>query len=113
MTISRKARMLHIIEQLENYTGQMSEDVKTNLLQAKEKLETLQEEDVEQLTDKVVSRPATELAINLQTPENLLHSCYDELERLAQSNTAPSHLQEAVQEMRYYFSIEEQDGFFP
>ncbi|QOY36438.1 hypothetical protein AWH56_001720 [Anaerobacillus isosaccharinicus] len=113
MTIPKKERMLHIIDQLESYADQMSEPIQTKLQQAKKQLSELDDQEVEQLTDKVFSKPATEQHINFNSPENLLHSCYSELDRLTKEEGAPEHLQEAVQEMRYYFSIEERDGFFP
>jgi hypothetical protein len=105
--------MLHIIGQLEAVSNQLSLQTLTNLQQAKEKLQHLQEHEVEKLTDKVFSRPAHEQHIDLNSPENLLHSCYNELDRLSREEGTSSQLQEAVLEMRYYFSIEEQDGFFP
>lgn len=105
--------MLNIIEQLEAYTDQMPEQLRANIEQAKTELNQLQEDEVEKITDKVVSKPASEQHLNRNSPENLLHSCYDGLDQLSRKEAAPHQLQEAVQEMRYYFSIEEQDGFFP
>lgn len=105
--------MLTIIEQLEAYTDQMPEQLKANVQQAKEELNQLQEDEVEKITDHVISKPVSEQHINRNSPENLLHSCYDGLDRLSRKEAAPYQLQEAVQEMRHYFSIEEQDGFFP
>lgn len=105
--------MLHIIGQLEAYTDQIPDQIQTKMLQAKQQLSELEDQEVEQLTDKVFSKPATEQTINFNSPENLLHSCYGELDRLTREEGAPEQLQEAVQEMRYYFSIEEKDGFFP
>ncbi len=113
MTISRKERMLHIIEQLQVHSEQLPQAIKTNLQQAKAKLNKLHEFEVQQLTDKVFSQPVSKQQIDLNSPENLLHSCYTELERLSMEDHTPYQLQEAVKDMRQYFSIEEQDGFFP
>jgi hypothetical protein len=105
--------MLHIISELEGITNKLPSQTLTNLQQAKEKLHNLQEQEVEMLTDKIFSQPISEQRIDMNSPENLLHSCYDELDRLSREEGASQQLQDAVQEMRYYFSIEEQDGFFP
>ncbi|RXI99828.1 hypothetical protein DS745_13170 [Anaerobacillus alkaliphilus] len=113
MTISRKERMLHIITQLEENEDFLSQNVKLQLEQAKEKLTALEETEVEQLTDKVFSKPATEQKIEMNSPEYLLHSCYDELDQLTRNADAPESFITAVQQFRYYFSIEEKDGFFP
>lgn len=113
MTISRKDRMLHIILQLEAFTDQLSEQTKDNLTQAKETLNQMDEAVVEQLTNKVVSKPAPTQGINISSPENLLHACYEELNRLSRNSETPNGLQKAVEDMRNYFFIEEQDGFFP
>ncbi len=113
MTISRKDRMLHIILQLEEHAHLLSPELKENLDSVKNQLDNLEEAEVNQLTDKVFSRPATEQGVQMTSPEYRLHACYDELDLLTRNGEAPEALQKAVQEMRYYYSIEEKDGFFP
>lgn len=113
MTISRKERMLSITNHLVAYEDKLPQSVKENLSLVKNKLQTLTATEVERLSDKVISTPASEQHIDMSTPENILHSSYHELDRLSRENDIPDGLQQAIQEMRYYFSIEEKDGFFP
>lgn len=113
MTISKKQRMLHLIEQLQSISTELPETVNDKLQKAHNQLNDMSEGDVEQHTDKVVSSQASVLGVDLSTPENLLHSTYDDLEQLSKKEEAPQKLQEALKEMRYYFTIEEDEGFFP
>jgi Glu-tRNA(Gln) amidotransferase subunit E-like FAD-binding protein len=113
LTISRKQRMLHIIEQLLLHSSQMPTEVRMNLTRAEEQLQQLSEREVDQITDNVFTMPVTQIKLDRNNPENLLHSSYEELERLADGDGISPEFQNAVREMRNYFSIEEQGGFFP
>ena len=115
MTISKRDRMIDIIEQLNRNVDELPSNIVDRLDYARTILTNSDNEVVDQLSDKIFSKPAQEQTMGLimNTPENILHSCYGELDRLSRSGTISADLEFAIQQMRYYFSIEEKDGFFP
>lgn len=110
--LSKKTRMLAIIDGFLKNAQHVPEELHTTLVKAKEQLHSLNDEQLDLLTNNVISMPAKERPLSADNPEFLLQSAYAEIEKIAREENNAA-LQKVVQEMQYYFNIEEKDGFFP
>lgn len=110
--LSKKMRMLKIIDDFLENAQDIPSEVENNLNNAKKQLQSLEEEQVELLTSNVFSTPAAKHSMPSDNPEFLLQQSYATMERLAREQENDV-LQGAIKEMQYYFTISEKDGYFP
>ncbi|WP_096201375.1 hypothetical protein [Bacillus sp. FJAT-45350] len=113
MAITKKERLLQIIQDFESYSSQIPSDMQQKIQQAKQTLMEQSDEHIEQITDNVYSTPANQRSLDQQHPEYVLLSCYQEIERLARKDNTNQELTTVVKELQHYFSIEDKDGYFP
>ncbi|UOE95594.1 hypothetical protein [Alkalihalobacillus sp. LMS39] len=110
--MNKKERLLSMIEQFETGANQIPNELQSQLNEAKKHLKKLGDEQVETTTNNVFSTPAHNHEMREDDPEFILYRCYDEMEKVAREQTN-AQMEEALKQMRYYFSINEKDGYFP
>ncbi|MDE5413763.1 hypothetical protein [Alkalihalobacterium chitinilyticum] len=110
--MDKKQQMEQIVNDFLQHAQSISGDLKTNLNQVKEQLHSMSAEDIDMKSDHVFTSPASQHQ-HQDDPQSMLQSMYSEMERVARQEQDNQQLQEVIQQMRYYFNIEEKDGFFP
>ncbi|WP_026673889.1 hypothetical protein [Alkalihalobacterium bogoriense] len=110
--MNKKERLLSMIEQFEMGANHIPNELQNQLNSAKKHLKNLGEEQVEIATNNVFSTPAHDHEMKEDDPEFILYRCYDEMEKIAREQNN-AQVEEALKQMRYYFTINEKDGFFP
>ncbi|WP_216829063.1 hypothetical protein [Alkalihalobacterium elongatum] len=110
--MNKKQQMEQIVNEFLQHANSISGDLKSNLNQVKEQLQSMSVDDFDMKSDHVFSTPASEHQYQ-SDPQSMLQSMYGEMERVARQQQDNEQLQEVIRQMRYYFNIEEKDGFFP
>ncbi|MFV8826797.1 hypothetical protein [Alkalihalobacterium sp. APHAB7] len=110
--MEKKQQMEQIVNDFLQHAQSISGDLKSNLNQVKEQLQSMSSEDIDMKSDHVFTSPANQHQ-QQDDPQSMLQSMYGEMERVARQEQDNQQLQEVIQQMRYYFNIEEKDGFFP
>ncbi|MGO4886478.1 hypothetical protein ACJ2A9_01860 [Anaerobacillus sp. MEB173] len=111
--MDKKEYMLNMINKFEMNAGSIPDSLQSKLDQFKNELEALTNEQVEKLTDGVMSTPASESQLDKNHPMNVILNAYHEMESVANGQPANQQLQEVMTQIQGYFEIEEKDGFFP
>lgn len=110
--MSKRDRLLHIIEQFTSAVNEIPSELNEDLMKAKQTLQKMTDEEFNQVSDHVFSSPATEHRHDAYNPDTVLQSLYAEMERLAR-HSGGENANKAIKEMQYYYGIEEKDGYFP
>ncbi|WP_209122885.1 hypothetical protein [Alkalihalobacillus sp. BA299] len=110
--MDKKQQMEQIVNHFLDQANTIPEDLNSKLNNVKEQLQSMSADDVHMMSDHVFSSPAGEHD-HEDNPQAMLQSMYGEMERVARQQGDNQQLQEIMRQMRYFFNIQEKDGFFP
>ncbi|OLO38816.1 hypothetical protein BTR23_11185 [Alkalihalophilus pseudofirmus] len=110
--MDKKQQMEQIVNQFLEQANSIPAELKSKLNGVQEQLQSMSTDEVHMMSDHVFSTTANEHD-HQKNPQAMLQSMYGEMERLSRQQNENQQLQEVIQQMRYFFNIEEKDGFFP